>query len=169
MTRRKCSSLRWRHNGRDSVSPASPLFTQPFIQTLIKENIEAPRHWPLCGEFTGTGEFPAQMTSNAEMFPFHDVIMQVIVYNLATICSKQNPPTKPTKAWKAGLNLVVYSDWVLDSCCQSDDNCLLSIAPQYFSTMNMMVKKYITNSQDRESARSEIWCIHICIMKLKST
>ena len=33
-------------------SPASPLFTQPFIQKQIKENIKAPRHWPLCGEFT---------------------------------------------------------------------------------------------------------------------
>ena len=40
--------------------------TQSFIQTQIKENINAPRHWPLCGEFTGTGEFPAQMASNAE-------------------------------------------------------------------------------------------------------
>ena len=37
-----------------------------FIQTQIKENIEAPRHWPLWGEFTGTGEFPAQMARNAE-------------------------------------------------------------------------------------------------------
>ena len=27
---------------------------------------EAVRHWPLCGEFTRAGEFPAQMTSNAE-------------------------------------------------------------------------------------------------------
>ena len=34
-------------------SPASPLFTQPFIRAQIKENIKAPRHWPLCGEFTG--------------------------------------------------------------------------------------------------------------------
>ena len=46
--------------------PASWLFTQSFIQPQIKENIKAPRHWPLCGEFTGTGEFPAQMASNAE-------------------------------------------------------------------------------------------------------
>ena len=45
-------------------SPASRLFTQPFIRAQIKENIKAPRHWPLCGEFTG--EFPAQMTSHAE-------------------------------------------------------------------------------------------------------
>ena len=29
-----------------------------------KKTIKAPRHWPLCGEFTG--EFPAQMASNAE-------------------------------------------------------------------------------------------------------
>ena len=34
-------------------SPASRLFTQPFNQTQIKENIKAPRHWPLGGEFTG--------------------------------------------------------------------------------------------------------------------
>ena len=47
-------------------SPASPLFTQPFIRVQIKENIKAPRHWPLCGEFTGTGEFPAQRASYAE-------------------------------------------------------------------------------------------------------
>ena len=49
-----------------SPIPTSRLFTQPFIQTQIKENIKAPRHWPLCVEFTGTGEFPAQMASNAE-------------------------------------------------------------------------------------------------------
>ena len=36
------------------------------IQALIKENIKAPRHWPLRGEVTGTGEFPSEMASNAE-------------------------------------------------------------------------------------------------------
>ena len=30
-------------------SPASWVFTQLFIQAQIKENIKAPRHWPLCG------------------------------------------------------------------------------------------------------------------------
>ena len=44
-------SLQRRHNGR-LKSPASPLFTQPFIEAQIKENIKAPRHWPLWGEFT---------------------------------------------------------------------------------------------------------------------
>ena len=33
-------------------SPASRFFTQPSIQTQIKESIKAPRHWPFCGEFT---------------------------------------------------------------------------------------------------------------------
>ena len=65
-------SLHWRHNDHDGVSNHQPrgcllnrLF-RPFIQTQIKENIIAPRHWPLCGEFTGTGEFPAQRASYAE-------------------------------------------------------------------------------------------------------
>ena len=34
-------------------SPASRLFTQLFIQVQIKENVKAPHHWTLCGEFTG--------------------------------------------------------------------------------------------------------------------
>ena len=39
-------------------SPASLLFTQPFIQAQIKENTKVPRHWPLCGEFTGDRWIP---------------------------------------------------------------------------------------------------------------
>ena len=39
-------------------SPASPLFTQSFIRAQIKENIKAPRHWPLCGKFTGDRWIP---------------------------------------------------------------------------------------------------------------
>ena len=39
-------------------SPASRLFTQVFIRAQIKENIKAPRHWPLCGEFTGDRWIP---------------------------------------------------------------------------------------------------------------
>ena len=30
-----------------------PIDYLPFIRAQIKENIKAPRHWPLCGEFTG--------------------------------------------------------------------------------------------------------------------
>ena len=38
------------------------------IQAQIIENIKAPRHWSLWGE-------SSQRASNAEMFPFDDVIM----------------------------------------------------------------------------------------------
>ena len=41
------SWARWRFK-----SPASRLFTQPFLQTQINENIKTRRHWPLWGEFT---------------------------------------------------------------------------------------------------------------------
>ena len=49
-------------------SPALRLFTQPFVPAQIKENIKAPRHWPL------RGEFPAQRASKSENVPFDDVI-----------------------------------------------------------------------------------------------
>ena len=42
------------------------LLTESLMQAQIKEDIKAPRHWPLWGEFTGTGEFPAQRASDAE-------------------------------------------------------------------------------------------------------
>ena len=47
-------------------SPVSRLFTQPFIQAQIKENIKAPRHWPLWGEFTDDLWVPPQRASDAE-------------------------------------------------------------------------------------------------------
>ena len=31
-----------------------------------QRKINSPRHWPLCGNSPGTGEFPSQMASNAE-------------------------------------------------------------------------------------------------------
>ena len=62
-----------------SLITSLTLFTQPFIRVQIKENIKAPRHWPLCWEFTGSGEFPAQMASNAEnvsiWWRHHDIFL----------------------------------------------------------------------------------------------
>ena len=71
------NTLEWRHNGLDSVSNHQP------HDCLL--NIEAPRHWPLWGDFTGDGEFPAQMASNAEKFPFDDVIMKYTEWNECTL------------------------------------------------------------------------------------
>ena len=41
-----------------------------------KKNIEAPHHWPLCGEFTGHRYSPHKGSVPRKMFPFDDVIME---------------------------------------------------------------------------------------------
>ena len=48
------------------VIPASRLFTQPFIQTQIKENIKLHVSGLCAGNSPVTGEFPAQRASSAE-------------------------------------------------------------------------------------------------------
>ena len=57
-----CFPLRWRHNGRDSVSNHQPhdcLLNRLFRRRSKKIwNIKGPRHWPLCGEFTGDRWIP---------------------------------------------------------------------------------------------------------------
>ena len=61
--------------------------TSLTIQTQMKENIKAPRHWPLCGNSPGTGEFPAQMVSNAEKVSIwwrHHVIIPHTPFFLTT-------------------------------------------------------------------------------------
>ena len=53
------------------------LIAQPFVQARIKENTNAPRHWPLWGESTGDRwNPPHKRPITRKMFPFDDVIMQ---------------------------------------------------------------------------------------------
>ena len=48
-------SLQWRHNERDGVSNHQPhdCLLNRLFKAQVKENLKAPRHWPLWGEFTG--------------------------------------------------------------------------------------------------------------------
>ena len=95
--RNRCSPLHWRHNECDGVSNHQPhdCLLNRLFKAQIKENIKAPRHWPLWGPITSvsivylticsctyqakprvtglcegnssfTGEFPTQRASNAE-------------------------------------------------------------------------------------------------------
>ena len=57
--------LQWRHNGRDGVSPAAPLFTQP-CRCRSKKTSKLCVTGICVGNSPVPGEFPAQMTSNAE-------------------------------------------------------------------------------------------------------
>ena len=60
-------------------SPASLIFTQPFIQAQIKENIKALRQWPLWGEFTGDRWIPrTKGLLRGKKFPFDDVTMRLV-------------------------------------------------------------------------------------------
>ena len=73
----KFDSLQWRHNELECVSNHQPhhcLLNRLFGRRSKKTS--KLRVTGLCaGNSPGTGEFPAQMASNAEMFPFDDVIM----------------------------------------------------------------------------------------------
>ena len=67
----KISSRRWHSSWvhysdviMSSMASQITSLTIVYSPVQINENIKAPCHWPLYGEFTG--EFPAQMISNAE-------------------------------------------------------------------------------------------------------
>ena len=52
-------------------SPASWLFTQPFIQAQIKEHIKVPRHWPfLSGIHRWPVNSPRKWPGTRKMLPF---------------------------------------------------------------------------------------------------
>ena len=80
------NSLRWRHNGCDSVSNHQP--RECLLRRLIRRTSKKTSKLRVTGLCAGnspeTGEFPAQMVSNAEMFPFDDVIMysQIVIESL---------------------------------------------------------------------------------------
>ena len=73
----KLKTLRWHPNGCDSVS--NHQHHHCLLNRLFKcrsKKTSKLRVTGLCaGNSPRTGEFPAQMASNAEMFPFDDVIM----------------------------------------------------------------------------------------------
>ena len=60
MIARHVQTLEWRHNESDYVSNHRGLdcLLNQVIQVQIKENIKAPRHWPLGGKFTGDRWIP---------------------------------------------------------------------------------------------------------------
>ena len=67
-SRKKCYSLRWRHNGCDSVSNHQPhhCLLNRLFRNRSKKTSKL-RVTDLCpGNSPGTGEFPAQMASYAE-------------------------------------------------------------------------------------------------------
>ena len=59
-------ALQGHHNERwwRFKSPAYRLFVPTFVQMEFKQDIKAPRHWPLWGESAGDRWFPSQRANN---------------------------------------------------------------------------------------------------------
>ena len=86
------SSLQWRHNERDGVSnhqPHDSLLNRLFREwskktSKLRITCLFERNLPV------TGEFPSQRASNAEMFPFDDVIMWFYFCKYCDACSSHH-------------------------------------------------------------------------------
>ena len=75
-------TLQWRHNERDGVSnrQSHDCFLNRLFKAQIKENIKAPRHKPLWGEFTGDRWIPrTKVQQRGKCFDFYDVIMHCFI------------------------------------------------------------------------------------------
>ena len=81
------TTLPWRRNGHGGVSnhQTHHCLLNRLFRVQIKENIKAPRHWLLCGEFTGDRWIPGTKSQwRGKMFPFDDVIMNAPWYGFIT-------------------------------------------------------------------------------------
>ena len=80
--------LQWRHNEHDGVSNHQP--RDCLLSRFFRRRSKKTSKLRVTGLYEWnspvTGEFPAPMASNAEMFSFDDVIMQM--WNIRTDCTQ---------------------------------------------------------------------------------
>ena len=82
----------WHYNDVIMSAIASQLTS---LTIVIKENIKAPRHWPLCREFTGHRWIPRTKASNAEnvfIWWRHHDYMRVRVMSIPNFQPPLSPP-----------------------------------------------------------------------------
>ena len=80
------------------ITSLTILFIQPFIQTQIKENFKALRHWPLYRAFTGNS--PHKWPVTRKMCPFDDVIMLTIIIIIDVMKWKRFPHSLTGPLWR---------------------------------------------------------------------
>ena len=96
-------------------SPASRLFTHPFIQAQMKENIKAPRNWPLWGKFTGDrwisrtkgqlrGKCSHSMTSSCYTFLFIVYLIDHSKKTCYVMGVRHQRKTWHACVWKCGMS-----------------------------------------------------------------
>ena len=145
------SSLRWRHNGRDSVSNHQPYYC--LLSRLFRRRWKKTSKFRVTGLYAGkspgTGEFPAQMASNAEIVSIwwrHHVV--------------ENYRNKTT----------IYASSILKKLTDSDDtfsfyyDCLVSNSLRLFQCHALMHMSfyYIITSKHMSNISIMIFPIYLC-------
>ena len=73
------------------ITSLTIVYSTVYSDTDQKKNIKSPRHWPLCGEFTG---WPVNSPHNGpvtpKIFPFDDGIMELCHTIKETVCLNGN-------------------------------------------------------------------------------
>ena len=110
-------TLRWRHNGRDSVSNHQPrdCLLNRLFRRRSKKRLKLRVTGHCAGNSPWTGEFPAQWRVTRKMFPFDDVIMQLVclddeqTLNLRVCC-----PLSHTTFYHHGKHSHVMISWCVN-------------------------------------------------------
>ena len=107
-------ALRWRHNHPDGVSNHQP--HDCLLNRLVRRRSKKTSKLRVTGLCTGsspvTGEFPAQMASKAEMFPFDDVTVGIwIKLCKPTVKSQQSANSGVHIVWEALQHGWVFGLW----------------------------------------------------------
>ena len=100
-------SLQWRHNGNDGVSNHQPrdCLLSDLFKAQIKENIKAPRHWPLWREFTIDRWIPhTKGQLHGKCFHLMTSSYEVILKDLCKINLYQTT-TKHNKAQRVSIGM----------------------------------------------------------------
>ena len=134
------SSLQWRHNGHDGVSNH-----QPYHCSTVYSDADQRKHKssaPLafvrgihrCGEFTETGEFPAQMASNAEN---------------VSIWWRHHEWQTHRQLYRMTVNLFgeKYCIWIQQSYVSSEEDHIGSTCILFIENIN--VHDYFTRQQEK--------------------
>ena len=100
-------------------SPASRLFTQPFIQAQNKENIKAPRHRTWWGEFTDDWWIHRTKPSNTDDVSIwwrhhgHCSMQSRTIHNKSNLLLNSFPPEQNSSHFADGIFDRIFRHWRL--------------------------------------------------------
>ena len=136
----------------------------------MKENIKAPRHWSLCWEFTGIGEFPAQRASNAESVSIwwrHHVLQKSAMWDICLmhrrICEVglswqhcgQSHKTRDCSRWRRTV-VTVFTSLVIR--WQSRNTSAYVVSSDVWSSPKVVTSSFLPQRNRNKSAGSYCAC-----------